>query len=88
MSELRKTLDAFAQQLTKRLQEGLTRYDTPLQDVTDAFKALTAYYSAGLKDKEADPNADQGTFADFRNRVLSKEEPDGSAEVRTGRGRN
>ena len=60
---LKQTLDQWAQKLaTKAAQDA-----TPLQESTDAFKAVTAYYAAkgkrARKQDEDEPDSGEFTFA-------------------------
>ena len=45
MKSLQKILDEWAEQLSDKAAQK----DTPLQESTDAFKAVTAYYAAQQK---------------------------------------
>ena len=61
---LKKTLDDFASKLAGKASKD----DTPLQESTDAFKAVTAYYSAqrktSRKSGDDEPESDGFSFAD------------------------
>ena len=59
---LKTVLDEFAKDLRKKASQK----DTPLQEATDAFKALTAYYAAqqkGRKKSDPDEGDDSGGFS-------------------------
>ena len=58
---LKKTLDDFASKLAAKASKDAT----PLQESTDAFKALTAYYAAQQKHrkKSGDDEPDEGGFS-------------------------
>jgi hypothetical protein len=55
---LRKIMDDFAETLSKKACEK----NTPLQESTDAFKALTAYYA--VLQKQAKKGGDDDTETD------------------------
>ena len=61
---LKQTLDDWANKLATKAAEK----DTPLQESTDAFKAVTAYYAATQKrakkpDEEDEPDSSGFNFA-------------------------
>lgn len=61
---LKKILDEWAKKLSAKASEK----DTPLQESTDAFKAVTAYFTALGKKRQDHPDAEDETgefsFAD------------------------
>lgn len=63
MSGLKKTLDDWANKLAKKAAEN----STPLQESTDAFKAVTAYYAAQQKARknqgDDEPDTEGFSFA-------------------------
>lgn len=67
MSNLKKTLDDWAEKLAKKAAET----NTPLQDSTDAFKAVTSYYAARQKTakKQNDDDEEPGGFS-FTDEVI------------------
>lgn len=79
MSGLKKTLDDWANKLAKKAAEK----DTPLQESTDAFKAVTAYYVAIGKNAKKHPadEEDDGAFSFANSEVVNG----GSSQVRASR---
>lgn len=57
---LKSTLDKWATDLSTKAAQS----DTPLQESTDAFKAVTAYYAAQLKNRKNQPE-DEGESGGF-----------------------
>jgi hypothetical protein len=80
---LRSNLDDLAASVAEKAQKT----ETPLQDSTDALKALTALYTALEKNRgqSDDGNEDTPSFEHFSK---SLQEPvNGSPEIRDRRGR-
>lgn len=69
MSDLKKTLDEWANKLAKKAAEK----DTLLQESTDAFKAVTAYYTALGKNAKKHPadEDDEGAFSFENSEVVN-----------------
>jgi hypothetical protein len=67
---LKATLDKWAADLSTKAAQK----DTPLQESTDAFKAVTAYYAAQLKNRknQVDDEPDSGEFS-FADEVVHGE---------------
>lgn len=67
MSSLRETLDEFAKNLVKKAAEK----NTNIQESTELFKALTAYYAVLQKNRKSsgDDQHDGPTFDDFSHAV-------------------
>ena len=57
---LKSTLDKWAELLSTKAAQK----DTPLQESTDAFKAVTAYYAAQQKSRKNQPE-DEGDSEGF-----------------------
>ena len=76
---LKKILDEWAKKLSTKAAEK----DTPLQESTDAFKAVTAYYTALGKNAKKHPldEDDEGAFSFANSEVVNG----GSSKVRTSR---
>lgn len=95
MSSVKKVLDDFAVHVARRamgiapeVKSGqiLTDKDISLADCTDALKAMTAYYAATHKGKNAAPDDDpDGTFAAFADQVTAAQES-GNAKLPGGSG--
>ena len=80
---LKQTLDQWAQKLaTKAAQDA-----TPLQESTDAFKAVTAYYAAQTKNakKHPDDEDETGGFSFERTDEVVNGSPGQRAQVRARR---
>ena len=58
---LKDILDKFA----KRLSDKASEKDTPLQESTDAFKALTAYYAAQQKNRKKSSESEEDDTGEF-----------------------
>lgn len=93
MSSVKKCLDEFAAHVARRAMgiapevksgQTLTDKDISLADCTDALKALTAYYAATHKGKNAEPEDPDGTFASFADQVRSAQENGDAAELPGG----
>ena len=82
MSGLKKTLDDWANKLAKKATEK----DTSLQESTDAFKAVTAYYTALGKNanKHPIPDEEEGGFS-FEHSEVVNGSPRQRAQVRARR---
>ena len=78
---LKSTLDKWASELSTKA----TQKDTSLQESTDAFKAVTAYYSAQQKNAKKHPESedDTGEFS-FADEVVNGS-PGQRAQVRARR---
>jgi hypothetical protein len=67
-STLEKTLSDFAQELATKARLK----DTPLDQATDTFKALTAYRALelkGRKGREDDDDGDEPTMSDLQRQI-------------------
>ena len=72
----KETLDKFADELYKKASEK----STSLQESTDAFKALTSYYSATHKARKTpDEEPDEGGFS------FANEDANGGSQKVSGR---
>ena len=78
---LKTTLDKWASELSTKAAQK----DTPLQESTDAFKAVTAYYAAQQKSRknQADDEPDSEGFS-FADEVVNGS-PGQRAQVRARR---
>ena len=77
---LKQVLDKWADKLSTKASEK----DTPLQESTDAFKAVTAYYAAtqkGAKTPDADALSDAGEFTFGKSDEVVNGEPGQRAAV-------
>ena len=80
---LKSTLDKWATELSTKAAQK----DTSLQESTDAFKAVTAYYAAQqkMRKKQPDDEDDSGGFSfDSGNEVVNGS-PGQRAQVRARR---
>ena len=77
MTSLAKILDDWA----KTLSDKAAQKDTPLQESTDAFKAVTAYYAAQQKRAGKSGDADEPDSGGF-NFANSGEVVDGESRQR------
>lgn len=68
---LKSELDQMAKSLIDKAKEN----ETPLAEIVDAFKAVTAYYALDLKRKGREPAEDQdeNSFAGFQERLKEVE---------------
>jgi len=82
---LKAILDTWAEKLSAKAAEK----DTPLQESTDAFKAVTAYFAAtqkrGKKSGDDDEPADTGGFSFVQSDEVINGAPGQRAKVRTRR---
>lgn len=81
MTKLTKVLDDWANDLAKKAQKATT-----LQESTDAFKAVTAYYAARQKlaKKNGDEDDDSSEFS-FARPIDEVANGSGSTKVRASR---
>jgi hypothetical protein len=81
---LKQELDAMAAVLIKKAKEN----NTPLTDVIDAFKSVTAYYALDLKRKAREPaeDEDEESFAGFQERLKEVENGSQVGSDRRSRG--
>ena len=79
------TFEQSIAKLAARITRMATSEQCTLQDATDAFKALTAYYAALKKNKTtSEEKSDEPDFGSFKSAL---EDSNGNTEIRSGRGR-